>query len=273
MKKKIVLVFSLLMCMLLSGCCLSHEWQTASCTAPKTCVKCQKTEGEPLGHTWIEATCETAKTCQICGVTEGEPLGHTPGEWEQVSLDPITLERVQVKHCAVCEETVEEEAEILTTLYEDGKFLLTCQQLFDRISRVRYRMKSDCPVSFEIANYEGSLGIVAINHEYSTGEDLHTDVMITFEDEEGTIPSDGTNAYPVLINANYVIPDSVGYWCFRVLAMSLDPSLTDESSDEVLMQMFDNDGGTGIHNGLRYKWLGRKNNNQTEVRLVVTPEE
>ena len=81
MKKKIVcLLLVMLILSTLAGCCLSHEWEDATCMAPKTCSKCEKTEGEPLPHTWDEATCTTPKTCSVCGTTEGEPLPHTWGE-------------------------------------------------------------------------------------------------------------------------------------------------------------------------------------------------
>lgn len=78
MKKKLI-IMTLVMAMVLglfSGCCLRHDWQEATCEAPKTCASCGKTEGEALGHNWTEATCETAKSCSTCGKTEGEALGH-----------------------------------------------------------------------------------------------------------------------------------------------------------------------------------------------------
>ena len=80
-----------------------HEWQDATCTAPKTCALCSETEGEALGHTggtatcaeqakcsrcntaygekstthdYAAATCVAPKTCKVCAVTEGEALGH-----------------------------------------------------------------------------------------------------------------------------------------------------------------------------------------------------
>ena len=76
----------------------AHSWNSATCTTPKTCSICQKTEGNALGHswdnacdatcnnncgetretthTWVDATCENAKNCTICGQTEGSALGH-----------------------------------------------------------------------------------------------------------------------------------------------------------------------------------------------------
>jgi len=31
---------------------LGHDWKAATCTTPKTCSRCNDTEGEPLGHKW-----------------------------------------------------------------------------------------------------------------------------------------------------------------------------------------------------------------------------
>lgn len=76
MKKKIIWVICIMsiMSILLTGCCLSHDWQEANCTIPKTCVKCGEIKGEALGHDWQEATCTEARTCSVCGETEGEAL-------------------------------------------------------------------------------------------------------------------------------------------------------------------------------------------------------
>lgn len=94
--KKLLLVFtSILLLLVFSGCCLSHEWEDATCSAPKTCSKCEKTEGEPLPHTWGEATCTTPKTCSVCSTTEGDTLEHT---WTEADC-------THEKTCLVCLET------------------------------------------------------------------------------------------------------------------------------------------------------------------------
>lgn len=85
-------------CMTLTGCGHTHEWQEATCTTPKTCIKCNETEGEALGHTWTEATCIAPKTCSVCGETEGEALGHTLTE----------ANYQQAATCEICKETVGE---------------------------------------------------------------------------------------------------------------------------------------------------------------------
>lgn len=57
----------------------NHNWRNATCTTPKTCEKCNLTEGEANGHWWHEATCTDGKICTVCLAEdpEGKPLGHT----------------------------------------------------------------------------------------------------------------------------------------------------------------------------------------------------
>lgn len=73
--KKLYRSFSLLLCITLvaslCSCACRHEWQEATCTEPKTCIKCGETEGEALGHNWKEATVDQPQTCSRCGLTEG----------------------------------------------------------------------------------------------------------------------------------------------------------------------------------------------------------
>lgn len=77
-KKKIMMTVLALSLLLgtLSGCCINHEWQPATCTVPETCSKCGKTKGEALGHVWTQATCTTPQTCSVCGVIGEKELGH-----------------------------------------------------------------------------------------------------------------------------------------------------------------------------------------------------
>ena len=96
MKKRIAFLLVLAMLVsVLSGCCLKHEWMEADCTNPKTCAKCDKTEGEALGHDYIDATCAHPKTCERCGKTKGEALPHT---WVEATC-------TEARHCSVCNAT------------------------------------------------------------------------------------------------------------------------------------------------------------------------
>ena len=60
--------------------CGSHAWEEATCTTPKTCSRCKKTEGNPLGHeAGAEATCTTDQTCIRCSYVYVAKLGHKAG--------------------------------------------------------------------------------------------------------------------------------------------------------------------------------------------------
>lgn len=74
MEQSITLVLAIAILLSLSGCCMSHTWDEATCVAPRTCTKCGETEGEALGHVWEAATYWEPKTCSVCGKTEGSPL-------------------------------------------------------------------------------------------------------------------------------------------------------------------------------------------------------
>ena len=96
MKKNVLFcVLVMILILLLAGCGCSHEWLAATCTAPKTCNLCDKTEGEALGHTWQEVTCTTPKTCSVCQITEGEALDH---DWLEATTD-------EPKTCRMCKIT------------------------------------------------------------------------------------------------------------------------------------------------------------------------
>ena len=83
MKRYFSALLLLMLCIFIfTGCQCSHEWTAADCVAPKTCTKCEATEGEALGHNWAEATCAMPKTCNVCGLTEGDVADHV---WTEVS--------------------------------------------------------------------------------------------------------------------------------------------------------------------------------------------
>ena len=68
-----------------------HDWQNATCVAPKTCSKCSETEGEALGHTGGTATCTEKATCSVCSEKYGELAAH---DYKAVERLPV-FERVE----------------------------------------------------------------------------------------------------------------------------------------------------------------------------------
>ena len=138
MKKSLLIILSVLLLLGLSGCCMSHEWADATCTAPKTCAKCGKTEGEALGHTFADATCNAPKTCTVCSETEGEALGHAYDTLDD-GIDFLTAERSFRVVCAVCGDVQEEwtqeyysfvDPETHTFLFTGAEFAARLQNQF-----------------------------------------------------------------------------------------------------------------------------------------------
>jgi len=137
--KKVLLLIIIIAAMVIAPACHEHEWKEATCTEPKTCATCNKTEGEPLGHDWVEAsctkpetcsrcnetkgkplghkwedaTCTEPKVCSVCGETEGEPLGHNVEEWTVTKESTCTEKGLKTGVCTVCGETVEEELDLI----------------------------------------------------------------------------------------------------------------------------------------------------------------
>ena len=107
MKKVSLLIFALILLLVFVACqpteeACAHEWTAATCTAAKTCTKCNATEGAALGHDWAAATCTAAKTCKNCNETEGTPLGHTEVTLEAKDATCTATGLTEGKKCSVC---------------------------------------------------------------------------------------------------------------------------------------------------------------------------
>lgn len=95
------------------GAILGHAWVSASCTKPRHCTRCDETEGKALGHDWKDATCTEPKTCARCEMKEGKPLGHDVTEWA-ITKDATCTEAGERRgKCVRCGETLTETMEKL----------------------------------------------------------------------------------------------------------------------------------------------------------------
>ena len=80
---------------------------------------------DALGHTWIDATCTAPKTCSVCNKTEGEALGHTPAEAVRENIVEATCyaegSYEEVVYCSVeeCEAELSREDKIIPPLGHD----------------------------------------------------------------------------------------------------------------------------------------------------------
>ena len=102
---------------------LGHNWAAASCLSPKTCTRCQVTDGQPLGHdytvspgTSIAATCtadgkESDMKCSRCDdVKTGATIkakGHTSGAAVKENEVPASCLKGgsydEVTYCTTCQ--------------------------------------------------------------------------------------------------------------------------------------------------------------------------
>lgn len=153
MKKGICVLLIAAMLFSLTGCCLKHDWEEATCTDPKTCLKCGKTDGEPLGHDysdWIVADEPSylsagmkKKECSRCG-------------------DTITQElpKLDTDHCLIVD------GKGMTVTYEECYFLLE-EVLSGRTSY----LDLDYSFSFQKGDNE--------NIRFLKCNNLDTNVMVT----------------------------------------------------------------------------------------------
>ena len=86
-----------------------HTWNEATCSKPKTCSICGKTEGEALGHKWRDATCTEPQICSVCDQTKGEKLGHDPDKWSTIKEATCTAVGEKEATCKRCKKSLTEE--------------------------------------------------------------------------------------------------------------------------------------------------------------------
>lgn len=135
MKKILLIILSFSILLFLSGCCLSHSWTDATCTAPRTCSKCELTEGDPLEHLWEEATCSKPKTCTGCGITEGQKLEHEFGREEIQKPDYVNATALYVKTCTNCGTQGKRHGD-LETIVEGKAFIPTPEEFSERFTNM-----------------------------------------------------------------------------------------------------------------------------------------
>lgn len=280
MKRSILIALAIILLLGLSGCCLSHEWADATCTAPKTCTKCGKTdgsviphvfseatcttqklciicstvEGEPLGHTWNAATCEQPQTCSRCNETEGPSLGHTEGDSTVVSTDYANATETVQKACIVCKKTLANEDRTISSLQNGKKFLFTPSQIEMRLNKMFSTTISDFGnraylYSFPSGSYGMILGEMQGNTPKETGR------IIFIGPGDGVFEKDKNNAIVTgfmtrIDSENYVLP------IISAIIETCDPTLEATSSEKAssLMTVITdilNQGGTKV-NGIEY---------------------
>ena len=148
MKQQIVLLTVLLLCIcLMTGCQCEHDWIDATCTTPKTCSKCNETEGTAPGHVWNDANCTEAKKCSACGLTEGNALGHTPGT-EQEVCDIVRCTITTEQYCTTCNACLNQNVAPIESLIQNDMFLFTPEEFMTRMEYIAKEVYPDFHYTF-----------------------------------------------------------------------------------------------------------------------------
>ncbi len=170
---------------------LGHNWNPASCTEPKTCWICDKTEGEPLEHNWVDATCTEPITCSICGKTDGDTLNHIPSDWTMIEKPTISNSGREERVCTVCNGTIDSrDIEKKQTMIDDKSFNFTDDELIDWINDIStmYVSSTDLELfdtdntSYRITTSDDEVGALILNHG-DNGKDGNICAIMTWFDD------------------------------------------------------------------------------------------
>jgi len=144
MRKAKVIIISLMVFTMLTGCCISHKWIEATCTTPKTCSKCDEIEGEALGHTEGEV------------VLVKEPTETEIGEKQKV--------------CTKCNEILETEKVYFYDYTEEDKVI--CTNVLNTINSLKAIHGN--PNSFEVlgisVNENTNRTTICLSYEGTNGQ-------------------------------------------------------------------------------------------------------
>ena len=283
MKKRLLGITTILFLVsLLSACCVDHEWQDATCTNPRTCSKCEETEGDALGHNWEEATCISPKTCSVCGETtgavldhewkeatcsaaktclicektEGEPIEHVWGEWDITQEATVSEKGIRTRICAECSEKQDVRYE-LEVLHKEGHFIMTPNEIGARIAdKVPFQKGK----MYYNANgmYCGLNGVGELAGKYQTGyEDGEPIAVVMFSTDDhilGISEKDSTSVKN--LTAKFFTTDSKKIVHSMLgLIMACDGSLDEDAASEVgkeIITAYENGSINYQHNGLNY---------------------
>lgn len=100
-----------------------HRWNDATCTKPRTCSICRKTEGEAMGHKWGDATCTKPQMCTVCNETKGKELGHDPDTWSTIKEATCTAVGENESTCKRCGKSLVEEIPLVD--HTPGEWTIT----------------------------------------------------------------------------------------------------------------------------------------------------
>ena len=232
MKKAIAVLILVVLVFSLTGCCLKHEWKDATCTEPKTCTKCGKTEGEPTGHL------------------------HT--EWKVDSVSILKAKRALVEICEDCGREIDDKTEDIDSFIDGDVFLFTAREFVERLQKC-YDEQDDggLPLQFQYAiNNYGNVNFDVYN-QYDTwlAWGIFYDVngkALKEANEDGKI-----NCVAIFVPTQEGIELDAAYyllnWLGEAACLAIDPAVTDIEvySEPIFNNTYASGEGETLH-GLTY---------------------
>ena len=132
-----------------------HRWDDATCTKPKTCSICGKTEGEALGHRWMDATCTEPQICSVCKETKGKALGHKADTWSTIKEATCTEAGEKEATCKRCGKSLVEEIPMME--HTPGEWKITKDYKINRDGTVTPGIQTEfctvCNTELETKEY------------------------------------------------------------------------------------------------------------------------
>lgn len=100
-------------------------------------------------HQWTDATCSAPKTCTLCSKTEGSAEEHVAGDWS-VTVEPVegnSGERAQL--CNNCGTALATEVYTLDSVMEGDTFTLTPEEMAARMDNILKTMRPNLSSKLE----------------------------------------------------------------------------------------------------------------------------
>lgn len=194
-------------------------------------------------HEWQPATCTTPKTCRACGKTEGAPLDHTLGEWTD-TIDILHAKQYRERSCTVCGAVVEKDEENLTSFLKDGEFLFTSEQFQERMiaalkDNAPNAAKLDCTEETNIYENDPDSGNLLLYQVTYGGKDIAA--FYCFDRADNHINVEGKSDEPVW-SVTFCVPCNqddyypIAQNMFDAMVAACDPSVTAQDREEFTLR-------------------------------------
>lgn len=218
-------------------------------------------------HEWEEASCTEAKHCLKCGSTEGTALGHTPGKPE-TEYDFVESKAFQKTICDRCKQCIFSKQQSMESFSVNELFVFSPEDFLQRMSAIAIEVYP--AFHYEIDVTQESLYV----HLYLDDSDISEYYLAFFDAESQPFNREEfqksgiwcvclQRMSPITKEADYGPVDPV---LLGIFSQSCDPNMTEEDLYTLqLMQMttfanwldFEEQSGTYEKNELFYEFSYR----------------